>query len=227
MIEKLTWDSEFFGYTVGRIQLSEGINLHNIRSMTGFDDFKLVYIFSDQKLPAEFDKNLVASRVHFYKKLAVKNSGVEVTPFIVNVDSYDELMRLGLQSGILSRFRVDRNFKNNEYQRLYKQWINKSLNDPKGRVLVVRSEKGLAGFITFEFLDGSVTRFGLIAVDIRTQSKGLGSLLVKMAENECIDCGMSEVHVSTHFENKPAMAILLKNSFKLISTDFIYHIWNI
>lgn len=226
MIKKLNWDSNFFGYPVGSVHLTGTKSAKTIRSLKGLNDFKLVYVFSDDKLPAEFDKNLMASRITYYKKLAVKNSGLEVTPFIENVDNYDELIRLGFQSGRLSRFRLDRNFKNNEYQRLYKQWINKSLKDPKSRVLVVRSENQLAGFITFEFLDADTTKYDLIAVDENMHSRGLGSLLIKMAENECIEFGVFNTHVMTHFENKPAMALLHKNGYKIIRSNFIYHMWN-
>jgi len=109
---------------------------------------------------------------------------------------------------------------------LYKQWIRNSLEDPKSRILVVRSGKQLAGFITFEFLDSGVSKFGLIAVDENIQSRGLGSLLIKMAEDECFDCDKFDVQVVTHLENKPAMAVLKKNGYIINGSDFIYHLWN-
>ncbi len=226
MIEKLNWDSAFFGYPVGRIVLSENITGQMIPSISDFGDYKLVYAFSDKELPSECDNYLVARRVHFYKKLSGIKNQVVVTHFIPNHDSYEELMGLALKSGVLSRFRVDNNFKNNEYQRLYKQWVDKSLGDPNSHLLVVRSEKHLEGFITFECMDSGLTKFGLIAVDKNVQSKGLGSLLVKMAENDSVDAGNFEVQVTTHYENKPAIALLNNNGYQKISSSYIYHFWN-
>jgi dTDP-4-amino-4,6-dideoxy-D-galactose acyltransferase len=226
MIEKLNWDSAFFGYSVGRIVLSENITDQILPSKRDFGDYKLVYAFSDKELPHEYDNYLVARRVHFYKKLSGMKKQVVVTPFIPNHDSYEELMRLALNSGVLSRFRVDNNFKNKEYQRLYKQWVDKSLGDPKSHLLVVRSEKHVEGFITFEFMDSGLTKFGLIAVDKNVQRKGLGSLLIKMAENESVDARKYEVQVTTHHENKSAMVLLNNNGYQKISSSFVYHFWN-
>ena len=59
-IEKVEWDSDFFGYKVGKINVKDELN-YNI-DLINFDDYKLVYLFSKFKLQ-NFDSILLDEKV--------------------------------------------------------------------------------------------------------------------------------------------------------------------
>lgn len=226
MIEKLQWDSAFFGYPVGRIILPGPVSENTIRTIPGMEDFRLVYVFSDTGLPKEFDASLVARRLEYSKNLSGQKTHTTVSLYDKNTDSYQELINLALQCGGLSRFRVDKNFRNKEYERLYKKWIDKSLNEENIYVLVTRSTKHLTGFITIDCKDKKTGRLGLIAVDANYQNKGIGTDLMKMIEKVCLDNGKHSIHAVTHFGNHGAVTILKKREYKKVSSSFVYHLWN-
>lgn len=226
MIKKLNWDTEFFGYPVGSIRITGVVTDDILSLLSGCNDFKIVYVFSENELPREFDKYYVGKSITYYKKIEERNKDVVVNRYESNIDSYKELLSLTYQCGLFSRFNVDSNFKNNEYRRLYKKWIDKSLNELNRKVLVTEKDSHLTGFITVDFLDDANAKLGLIAVDKKHQSKGIGSELIKMAENEAFDAEKYHIRVTTHFDNKPAMWILEKAAYKVDSSSYIYHLWN-
>ena len=116
---------------------------------------------------------------------------------------------------------------NDEFRRLYKKWILKSLEDQSIRVLITKSDNYLTGFVTVELLDERKSRIGLISVNENFQGRGLGSILIKIAENVSLESGRSILQVATQFENKPALILYEKKGFEIISKTFIYHLWSL
>lgn len=226
MIEKLDWDSAFFGYPVGRvfIQKTEGFNLKTFGK--DLSTFKLVYMFSEDPLPQEYTNCLVDKKATFRKTISQHPDDFCVSVFDKEKDSYDELLDLVYLSGLYSRFKTDKNFQNQEFSRLYKEWINKSLNDTNTKVLVVRSGREFGGFVTLEMVDNVSAKIGLISVGEKHQGKGFGSILISYAERLAMASGRSVLKVVTQYENKPAVYLYEKNGFILESLIYIYHFWN-
>ena len=122
-IERLNWDSTFFGYEVGRLNISsiKEFNFSILRSQ--LKRFKLVYIYSDIKLSVSTDLKLVDEKVTFYQRIATNNLEPQ-KPLNFSICNFDnrkhdffELRNLALESGIYSRFSIDSDFKNNEYEK--------------------------------------------------------------------------------------------------------------
>ena len=67
MIEKLIWDSDFFGYPVGRINIESVQNTDFEHLQFLSKDFQLVYIFSNEALTDERFQ-LVDEKVTLTKK---------------------------------------------------------------------------------------------------------------------------------------------------------------
>ena len=228
MIEKLEWDSAFFGYQVGKVILKsideyDLINLVNERSM------KLIYIFSD--VPVIHDKLFHSdTKVVFHKNLHNILDKLIYQSDCITYDekifSYHKLEELTIESGKFSRFRIDPKFKNNEFEKLYKEWISKSCRKEIAlEVLVYMVNKELAGFITITKKSKTLSDIGLIAVNPRYQGKGIGSILIKAAEEYSIRNGFTEIQVVTQEFNKNAVKLYLKNNFKLDQRTFVYHYW--
>ena len=228
-IKKLDWDSVFFGYPVGRLDLDSN-NLLNLKEFVDQSaGFKLIYILSKTAL-----KDLPKSCQLVDKKATFKRktSKTEIPGDVANLKSYvgsitNELIGLTLQSGVYSRFRTDKNFKNNEYERLYTKWITESVNKNYAfNVLVYEADKTLLGFVTLGEKNG-IADIGLVAVSEQARGKRIGTLLVKYAIHESYTLGYQEIQVVTQMENVAAIKLYKNTGFTLYDLRFVYHYWNV
>jgi dTDP-4-amino-4,6-dideoxy-D-galactose acyltransferase len=139
MIEKLMWDSDFFGYLVGRINTSE--TFFKI-STDELNNFRLIYLFSDKVLEITDSKILEVDIKTTLVKLIEKN---ELYPVHESISEYSggqdtKMKSLALESGKYSRFKTDKNFMNNEFIKLYSKWIEDSITKVIADKLIVFSE---------------------------------------------------------------------------------------
>ncbi len=223
MITRLDWDSDFFGYPVGKAinEEPEHFSIENLGREA--EEFRLVYLFSKTELPVSSKDLFLADRkVTLLRKTEMLTDNYEcIEPYYGKVT--DRLLELALQSGIYSRFNTDRSFVNDEYRKLYTAWIENSVSRMIAReVFVYRRQGRLLGFIT------SGTRaeradIGLVAVDSQSRGRGIGSLLVSYAVNEARTAGYDEIQVVTQLDNESAMNLYQKNGFCVIDMVYVYH----
>jgi dTDP-4-amino-4,6-dideoxy-D-galactose acyltransferase len=228
MIDKLTWDSEFFGYNVGLYNL-ENDRFDNKLFHENKENFELIYIFSESEIELELENKikLVDVKTLFEKK--VSNNLIDnetIISFDSSIHNYSELEQLAYLSGTFSRFKIDTNFKNNEYYKLYKIWLDKSIEYSIAlKVFVKIIDNKIAGFVTLKKNNEKTSQIGLIAVSDAFQGRGIASELIKKAEFESFINGFEYFQVPTQFENKPALKLYEKNGFEIINKVFIYHYW--
>lgn len=226
MIEKLDWDSQFFGYQIGKLILSNNADYKYIFSQ---DTFDLIYVFSNEII---YDERFfhADNKVVFHKRISKRNYNADLQIKCFSFDnstmSYSELEALAIESGKYSRFKLDSNFVNNEFEKLYKQWIYQSVNKKIAmEVLVYQIDNRLAGFISIGKKSDRLAGIGLVAVSPEFQGKGIGSILVKAAENYSIENGFTEIQVVTQEFNENAVKLYRKNGFNLLEKTYIYHYW--
>jgi dTDP-4-amino-4,6-dideoxy-D-galactose acyltransferase len=225
VIEKLQWDTDFFGYEVARAIGFTGTAVE-ILEINQFPA-KLMYVFAEnaiQHLPNNFF--LADEKVVFKQKLQTHSDAPLVQTEIKELFEPNEaLVALALQSGLYSRFNVDANFKNHEFERLYTKWIENSFDTSKNaRVFGYVSEEKLLGFVTLGFKN-NIPDIGLIAVDEQARGQGIGSKLLQYLYALLIHEQQQELTVTTQGKNLPAMAFYQKNFFEVFSTTYIYHVW--
>lgn len=225
MIERLDWDSKFFGYEVGKLEIKDpsSFNPYNLPDLTC--KFKLVYLFSKEKLndnvnlvPVDIKTVLTRQTEHYPEDFSfIRSYKGSVT---------EQLINLALQSGEYSRFNTDSAFKNGEFAKLYIEWIKNSVNHRLATDVFVYDEiNEIQGFITLGFKNNSGD-IGLIAVDSKCRGKGIGSMLVRYVINKAYSLGYKEIKVTTQFENKSALALYTRNGFKISDLTWIYHFRN-
>src|SRR5690554_6652906 len=134
MVKRVSWDSTFFGYEVGSYTI-DGLSVLDLeRLRDASKQFKLTYVKSPKLLPEVSDLNLVDIKVTWQLDVTEGiRSNRLLKKFIVeeykdSIHSYEQLLDLAFLSGKHSRFRIDPNFKNQEFSRLYREWIAKSLD---------------------------------------------------------------------------------------------------
>ena len=226
-IQYLEWDSKFFGYKIGKIIFDENINDTQLK----FDqeDYQLIYLFSKEKLNNEFQKkinaNLVDIKIEFIKKAVVVNSEFANHLEIKKINHItDDLLQLVYESGVYSRFKLDQNFKNNEFEKLYEAWINKALNDLNSMVVGAFIDSKIVGFISLGIKQG-IADIGLIAVDEHARGKHLGTILLGEANNFAIKNDSEYLTVVTQENNIQAMKFYERNGFSVDKKNYIYHLW--
>lgn len=235
LFRMLDWDTEHFGYKVARIE-AKSLNsdgLQNILSALLKEKVKLVYWFIDpkdkisNKAAIENEGFLADEKVTYLTKVPPKMEPLQDE----NVKSYlkkplsDPLKFLSLEAGVCSRYRMDPNCVQGEFERLYTEWIKKSLSGEIAKeVLVYKNKNKEVGFITLGGKNGRCN-IGLIATDPLFRGKGIGKALMHVAFEKAVQWGYKEMDVQTQKANVGACKFYERCGFELESIVNIYHFW--
>jgi dTDP-4-amino-4,6-dideoxy-D-galactose acyltransferase len=216
MIEYIEWDSKFFGYKIGKLDLC--LDSHDFPDFSEFQDYDLVYIFSVN--PLKISISLVDTKVIFKKVTSNHSIDKRICTFDSSLHSYEELLNLAYLSGHDSRFLKDRFFGEVAFKNLYKRWIDISIKEVEINVLIYLENKRILGFVTFTNKEPN-SSIGLIAVDPIAQGKGIGVKLMHAVES-FLGPNKSLI-VSTQETNKNACKFYQKLCFKIENKQYIYH----
>ncbi|MBK0371274.1 GNAT family N-acetyltransferase [Flavobacterium agrisoli] len=229
-IERLEWDSSFFGFEVGRIGIGDEKEFDYKLFSEYSKKFKLVYVFSKVNLLFPnfelVDRKVVLNQ--FTYEVVLKENELVIDSF--NLDRHDikELKQLALKSGIYSRFNVDQNFTNNEFEKLYIQWIENAVNhEVTFDIIVVLKNTAIIGFVTLNKKNEFLAEIGLLAVSENFRGCGIGQQLISESIKRSYNAGFKEIQVVTQQENIPAMNLYQKTNFKIKEINNIYHSWNL
>jgi dTDP-4-amino-4,6-dideoxy-D-galactose acyltransferase len=231
----LEWDSNFFGFPIGKITLS---NEFSLPSFTDFlaekkkENFQLFYVFSDKNvLDNDFlEKNngvLIDKKVVF----RYKNNSTEAIQLPSTILRYDStvldanLLELALQSGHYSRFYLDKKFPTGSFEKLYTLWIKNSIDGSfADDIFIWKENEQIEGMVTVKYQADTAT-IGLIAVDTAVRGKNIGSHLLNAVKNASHSKSIPYIDVATQIDNELACKFYQKNHFDTKTIDYIYHIW--
>lgn len=224
-IEPVLWDSDFFGYPIGKIvlQQDEIIDEEYCRKA----NFKLIYVFSEtelslyqtEKLPIQLTDCKVELETTVKLDAILPNLSIQPIRQLNN-----ELLHLVYQSGHYSRYKLDKHFVGQEFERMYLAWITKVLNDKNQQALAFIAQDKIVGFITL----GKKNKFaniGLIAVDENFRGKNIGHHLINQAHWFAQQQNLTSITVNTQLANIGAMRFYLKQGFDVVKKTYIYHLW--
>lgn len=226
-ISPVIWDSEFFGLKIGKVDSSE-FNKADFDSQK--NNFDLIYLFEDpaSALNEEILKAnaiLVDEKKTYVKQLNEKIAIDKHIHVYTSLTPNENLIALSLQSGIYSRFKLDKNFAPGAYEKLYGEWIKNSCDKSMSLcVLVYGNENDAEGFITVAERNGDA-QIGLIAVDDQSRGKGIGKKLIAAAEYTAENYNFDSLKVVTQGANKDACKLYEKCGFTLDHAINIYHYW--
>lgn len=227
MIESLKWDSEFFGFKVGKLNYTDESSLGELEVSGN----KLIYLFSDKIIP-QLASCLVDKKATYIQELSSENlmniESIQINEFDPKINSYSDLLELAFESGIYSRFYTDKNFINNEFRRLYKRWIDNSLEGLSNYKIFVAEDdcRKLLGFITIGSKNEHLADIGLLAVSSASRGKKIGTKLIEFSKRFAFSNNLKQIQVVTQLQNIPATILYEKTGFSLNEINYIYHIWN-
>jgi dTDP-4-amino-4,6-dideoxy-D-galactose acyltransferase len=229
----LAWDTNLFGFPVARLH-SDCVTMERLgKTVVDMKEegVQLAYIsipWSEYWAKAVLDKAgacMVDRKVLFQKHIPdfVKApAGVDIWP---GHECSPELEALALASGQMSRFFLDPKIPDSVFNKLYVEWIHRSVRgEIADAVLVVKEAEELAGMVTLA-LDSDRGKIGLIAVANRYRGIGIGRRLMTAAEAFCFAQKSRILQVVTQGENRAACALYANCGFELAEEYAIYHLW--
>lgn len=228
----LKWDTNFFGFKVGKITFSDESYLRDTLNEMYNEQIKLVYGFSKIEIKQEIIKKyngiLIDKKIIFYKTIdSIINVESEIATLNnYNTIDYQNLLSLTFESGHFSRYKRDLRLPDNTFKRLYKVWLDNSLaHKIADKIFIFRRKNIIEAFVTIK-IKNKIGEIGLIAVSSTLRGKNIGSALLKQSENYCFSEGITRVVVSTQEINQLACNFYLKNKYKIKEKINIYHFIN-
>lgn len=220
---ELTWDSNFFGRKIGKIEISDCENIKFVEEAIADSNFETIYIFNN--LSENRTESLCSSRSIFMdrKLILIKNSlarkNICDSIQVLSNRNDEDLLTLCLLSGHLSRFKKD-SLLNHKFKDMYEKWLSNCFD--KGMVLGYYEKNKLCGFvgIVHNRCDVSIE---LIAVSENSQKKGVGSKLLDAVEYFGAKDLRTKIVVATQFENISAVNLYEKNNYIKHQCIDIYH----
>ncbi|MGL2964069.1 GNAT family N-acetyltransferase [Flavobacterium sp. RSB2_4_14] len=225
MIVEKKWDSDFFNLKIGEV------NFTDVKDCINFADYDLLYIVSDYDFDLKIDgftNSFSEQKVKFNKKLGeVFQTNEHVFSHSKIKYNIQDIYQLAFESGIHSRFLLDRNFGTKKFEELYRLWIDNSISKTFAEdVLFYKRNEEIAGLLTYKITDDKAT-VGLIAVSKQYHGKGIGGDLLMYLETILYQKGITSLMIPTQFKNKKASNFYNKHGYSIFENTFIKHYWKI
>lgn len=226
MVKKLQWDSDFFDLKVGEISLNKPLDAIEIE-----EDLDLIYVLSKDDFAlhiSEYENTFSETKVFFVKKIEIDfDNAAPIFSFDKTKMPIEPLYELAYESGKNSRFLLDKKFERSNFKKLYKTWVDNSLNNMfADDVLVFLEADEIKGFVSYKTKENTLT-IGLIAVDFKHQNKGIGAQLLKKMEQIAFKKGMTQIKIPTQLSNTQACAFYEKQGYSIAEKTHIKHFWKI
>jgi dTDP-4-amino-4,6-dideoxy-D-galactose acyltransferase len=221
-IKYLEWDSLFFDKKIGQITIERELDI----LQEDKSKYDLIYVFSKN---GELNLNLVDKKVIYLidDLISYKDEINNIELFQDSQNNHADLLNLALQSGKHSRFKSDSNFKDEDYKKLYTEWIKKSISkDLATDIIIKKSKNKIIGFATLARKTDELADIGLVAVDLAYRGKVLAKEIIMNTLKLAARQGYKKIQVVTQLDNKPANILYEKVGFKKDNLTYIYHIWN-
>lgn len=239
IIEKLNWDSNFFGKRIGRVQLIDEKDFDpEIFLIEAKESFDLIYIFSYQQMISHpkiqmAQLELADIMITMTKPFNRKEYLPGYYDFRTTLSSKElnECYEIAEQTSVVSRFFKDPIAGERKTKELYRKWIDNALNQSfSDGLFIEKTEDRIIGIHLIKTIKEEKTGiFTLTGVNTNFKNTGIGTKLWQQsfsywANQEDINVIKSPFS----FQNKASFNFHLKMGFnRIIETKFIYHFRNI
>jgi dTDP-4-amino-4,6-dideoxy-D-galactose acyltransferase len=236
IVEFLPWDTEFFGFRIGRVK-TERMLVHDLSDISDFVTFEkidCVYFLSDMQctttphIAASGEFYVVDVRVEMeLDPNRTKRTKTKKVPIrTATTDDTDALAKIARIAHTDSRFFHDRNFPRERCADFYETWLRKSIDGWANATLVADHQGVPSGYITCHLDPSNIGRIGLIGVDENARGQGLGGALVESAIDWLTKNGVQKITVVTQGRNAVAQRLYQKAGFLTANTKVWHHQWN-
>ncbi len=235
-IKYLSWDSNFFNKKIGLVDCVDfecsDLEFKNLITEAKKSNYQLLYVFTSQNyLPIDtgnYNLKLVDEKI-IYTRIIDKNSTTLCFEDVIIYSSNDavdsDLLSLSYQSGEYSRFKTDKKFAKDDFFRLYKRWIEKSVSrEIADKVFITKKDDKITGMVTLSYKSDHAA-IGLIAVNNLYRGKAYGTQLLHACFDDILKNKIKRIDVVTQKNNINACRFYEKNGFEIKDVTNVYHLW--
>jgi dTDP-4-amino-4,6-dideoxy-D-galactose acyltransferase len=236
----LTWDSDFFGRRIARIE-EHCLNQQSLRAILLWcraQDIDCLYFLADSDDPT----TICLAENHGFRfveirttyKCSLKNWISEFRPYPVEEliirpvrsDDIPALMRIGGTIYCHSRFYRDGGFTWNQWQSFYATWIKASCEGRADWVFVAELHHQIVGYISgILHRENNEGQFELTGVEPSHRGGGIGHALFREGLNEFVRAGMAQAVVHTQGHNVATQRMIQRHGFLVSAVHIHYHKW--
>ena len=237
------WDSRFFGFPIGSIELPNDYTFEELESTLRDAQPKYRLLFVNvpgegpDSLPLLGSKCPCYARQLFFKKDVPKN----VELFDARIRAYTStfcssaLERLAVQSGTMTHFRQDPELAPH-FEQLFLTWINFAVTKELADSIWTWYEDGKhLGLVTTRCAKqvNSKTgqteregRIGMLSVDAAYRRRGIGMNLTKACDYWCSSLDIPVSAIATQKDNEPVIELCKNIGFRQDREESVYHYWS-
>lgn len=232
-LQYLEWDSALFDLKIGKVEFFPPYDFSELFILleNNKKEYDLIYIYSEIPIN-ELNRYLVDVKTLFKFDLTASQipyvDNIKITTYTDLIPT-SELYNLSLVSGTYSRFKLDKKLPIGAFEKLYKTWIEKSVNKEIADVVFIHKNENciIDAMCTLKYKT-KTPHIGIIAVNKESCCKGIGSaLLLKAKQKTSICANAKALFVTTQLKNNIALCLYQKNGFKMIKNTYVYHYWYI
>lgn len=235
--EVLGFDSQLFGFKVGRIlpgKLLKGSLCSALGDLSS-QGVKLVYWCSDgeDRKTDEMAKSqggyLTDKKTSYLMDLApfshFSKGEHDILSWPKNQPPSTDLYHLSRIVADRSRFAKDPHLDLAKRYAMYDAWIKNSCNRQiASEVWVEQDGERIKGMVTLGQKSGRAD-IGLLAVSEAYRGQGVGKRLLNLAQSFCAEQGFGQLQVVTQADNVGACRLYESSGFKLERIQNFYHFW--
>ncbi len=229
----LQWDTDYFGISAARVNLSGIINEKEQEEIIEFCkgyDFVTISNLDNIKENNYWIGNrtkafLADINIQFLKILEDKSEYQDEKNHVANCLSRNEqIVHIARTSFNYSRFFNDPNLPQKQSKNIYLYWTECAFNQENKYFVISKIDGNIAGYILFSFNEDCGV-IELIAVDERYQGKRVGKSMIHTLESFVIEKGFKKIKVGTQVNNISAAQFYNSMGFKYASCGSMYHLW--
>lgn len=219
----LDWDSNFFQKRIFRIEAEDASDAEIMEQIDRIsDEADIIYLFCNHEVSINKYRSALVDLKRSYLMPTPQFTPVKTE--IVEFKGKPELLyNLAIQSGEHSRYNVDPYFENEDFIKLYKVWIDNSVDGGFADYVLVPEGDTIKGMITGKVKDNQLS-IGLLATDSQYRGEGIGSSLIGEIINIASKRGLM-VEVTTQSDNENACRFYENRGFEIGKEEFVYHIY--
>lgn len=236
-IEKLNWDSDFFGLKIGKININQDddFQLERFNEIVNNEKYELIYIFKFNKiLPKEivFGANLDLVDIQLTMSKKIDREMYLSVPYDFKTElsekEKNECYAISEETSVVSRFYNEKKIGDFKTKELYRKWIDNTLNKSFSDGLFLEKELDVVSGIHLIKVD-SVNKIGyftLTGVIKNSKRKGIGKKLWLQSFAYFSD-KVEIIKSPFSFQNTESFNFHLKMGFdKIEEIKYIYHFRN-
>lgn len=229
-VQRLEWDSTFFGLECGRLNLTDNVTEEEIKNIKDqIKDYTFVSIWNcnnrhknNQWIGKETNAFLADVNIQFFKKI---NTGKKDKSVIIsNHYPFDqEVLSIAENAYSHSKFIKDKKLKERGGERVYTEWI-KNAFEKEDKYFLILKEKETAGYILFLMTQDEAV-IELIATNECYRGQGIGRRMIQALEKFLVDHQIEKLNVGTQLDNIGAVNFYHHCGFDEVARHSVWHWW--